>query len=65
MNPGEEEEEEGGEEKRIHKKWGWCRIPNNTEENIELIVSAAHEDGAYIWIKEGHLNSDEVGVNES
>lgn len=66
MNPGEEEEEEeGGEEKRIHKKWGWCRIPNNTEENIELIVSAAHEDGAYVWIKEGHLNSDEVGVNES
>ena len=47
---------------RIHTKWSWSRFPNDTAAPQKLFISTDHEDGAYAWIKEGHLDSDEVGV---
>jgi hypothetical protein len=50
---------------RTHSKWSWTRLPNPASSPINLLISTDHDDGAYVWIKEGHLDSDEVGVFES
>mmetsp|Transcript_19202 Transcript_19202/g.31463 ORF Transcript_19202/g.31463 Transcript_19202/m.31463 type:complete len:251 (+) Transcript_19202:171-923(+) len=49
---------------RLHNKWSWTRLPNDTSSPQKLFISTDHEDGAYAWIKEGHLDSDEVGVRD-
>jgi hypothetical protein len=45
-----------------HSRWSWYREPNALDSSIDLLISTDHPDGAYVWIKEGHLDSDEVGV---
>jgi hypothetical protein len=47
---------------RTHSKWSWTRLPNPASSPQNLSISTDHDDGAYVWIKEGHLDSDEVGV---
>jgi len=45
----------------IHDKWSWCRIPNDSNANIKFEVKTQDAE-TYVWTKEGHLASDEVGV---
>jgi hypothetical protein len=44
-----------------HDKWSWCRLPNDSQSSVVFKVQTC-EDDVYIWTKEGHLESDEVGV---
>lgn len=44
-----------------HDEWSWCRVPNDTEGEIKFSVKTGSEP-AYVWTKEAHLASDEVGM---
>uniref|UniRef100_A0A7S4JRH3 ChrR-like cupin domain-containing protein n=1 Tax=Odontella aurita TaxID=265563 RepID=A0A7S4JRH3_9STRA len=44
-----------------HDERSWCRIPNDGEEVRDFHVRTLGED-VYVWVKEGHLASDEIGM---
>jgi len=45
----------------IHNSWSWCRIPNDGDE-VKIVDFKTLGDDVYVWAKEGHLASDEIGV---
>lgn len=45
-----------------HEKWSWCRVPNETEDEIKFHVETNSEP-VYVWSKEAHLASDEIGMD--
>mmetsp|Transcript_27055 Transcript_27055/g.40058 ORF Transcript_27055/g.40058 Transcript_27055/m.40058 type:complete len:265 (+) Transcript_27055:137-931(+) len=46
-----------------HDEWSWCRVPNESREDKMFQVKTADKP-VYVWIKEGHLASDEIGVEQ-
>ena len=46
-----------------HDKWSWCRVPNETEGETRFKVETNSEP-VYVWTKEAHLASDEVGMKQ-
>eukprot|EP00567_Pseudictyota_dubia_P010997 CAMPEP_0197464424 /NCGR_PEP_ID=MMETSP1175-20131217/64017_1 /TAXON_ID=1003142 /ORGANISM="Triceratium dubium, Strain CCMP147" /LENGTH=365 /DNA_ID=CAMNT_0043000405 /DNA_START=97 /DNA_END=1195 /DNA_ORIENTATION=+ len=44
-----------------HNQWSWCRVPNE-EDEAKLFEINTLDDDVYVWVKEGHLASDEIGV---
>jgi hypothetical protein len=45
-----------------HDQWSWCRIPNDGDSPLDFEVTTGSDEDVYVWTKEGHLNSDEVGL---
>lgn len=44
-----------------HDKWSWARIPNEGSEDTSFRVTTG-SDPVYVWMKVGHLASDEIGM---
>jgi len=44
-----------------HNQWSWCRVPNEEDEAKFFEINTLDDD-VYVWMKEGHLASDEIGV---
>jgi len=44
-----------------HDCWSWARIPNEGDEDDKFHVTTG-SDPVYVWIKMGHLASDEIGM---
>jgi len=45
----------------VHDQHSWVRMAQSGE----MLVARTGPEGAYVYVKEGHLNSDEVGAGES
>lgn len=47
-----------------HNQWSWARIPNEGDEDTRFSVTTG-SDPVYVWMKIGHLTSDEIGMEMS
>ena len=47
-----------------HDEWSWCRVPNESDDEKKFRIKTNSEP-VYVWTKEAHLASDEVGMTQS
>lgn len=45
-----------------HDRWSWARIPNEGGEDDSFRITTG-SDPVYVWMKVGHLASDEIGMD--